>query len=253
MLAVIHVGTIPMLLFMTACLWMSLHSIVGAVKLIKLRKKILNGEETGSGSNWKQGAGRYHANNIIRRCVYLVAIFMFLKVMEKQIIYEEYIPLTEYTKDMPFATMEDFLPGGERKLMNMQVGNMNTVREWSDLLSSVNFEWDEAGEVVHSDGRVLSGGLEVIYHETKAPWIAKRMTKEYLLKGKESKEFELLELELEDLDQVIAFDSTLHFPSIILREGNKILYARFYTNGSDTVQFEPEEWVGLLAECLIEE
>ena len=253
MLAVIHVGTIPMLLFMTACLWMSLHSIVGAVKLIKLRKKILNGEETGSGSNWKQGAGRYHANNIIRRCVYLVAIFMFLKVMEKQIIYEEYIPLTEYTKDMPFATMEDFLPGGERKLMNMQVGNMNTVREWSDLLSSVNFEWDEAGEVVHSDGRVLSGGLEVIYHETKAPWIAKRMTKEYLLKGKESKEFELLELELEDLDQVIAFDSTLHFPSIILREGNEILYARFYTNGSDTVQFELEEWAGLLAECLIEE
>ena len=69
MLAVIHVGTIPMLLFMTACLWMSLHSIVGAVKLIKLRKKILNGEETGSGSNWKQGAGRYHANNIIRRCI----------------------------------------------------------------------------------------------------------------------------------------------------------------------------------------
>ena len=62
-----------------------------------------------------------------------------------------------------------------------------------------------------------------------------------------------MELELEDLDQVIAFDSTLHFPSIILREGNKILYARFYTNGSDTVQFEPEEWVGLLAECLIEE
>jgi len=253
MLAIIHVGTIPMLVFMTACLWMSIHSIVNAVKLIRLRKKILNEEETGSGSNWKQGAGRYHANNIIRRCVYIVAFLMFLKVMEKQIIYEEYIPLTEYTKDMPFATMEDFLPGGERKLMNMQVGNMNTVREWSDLLAAVNFEWDETGEVVHSDGRVLSGGLEVIYHETKAPWIAKRLAREYLLKGKESKDFELLELEMDRLDQVIAFDSTLHFPSIILQKGNKILYARFYTNGSDTVQYELEEWAGLVAECLMEE
>ena len=253
MLAIIHVGTIPMLVFMTACLWMSIHSIVSAVKLIRLRKKILNGEETGSGSNWKQGAGRYHANNIIRRCFYIAAFLMFLNVMEKQSINEEYIPLTEDTKDMPFATMEDFLRGGERKLMNMQVGNMNTVREWSDLLSSVNFEWDEAGEVTHPDGRVLSGGLEVIYHETKAPWIAKRLAREYLLKGKESKEFELLELQLENLDQVIAFDSTLHFPSIILREGNKILYARFYTNGSDTVQYELEEWAGILAECLFED
>ena len=173
--------------------------------------------------------------------------------MGDQMIYENYIPLTEYTKDMPFATMEDFLPGGEMKLMNMKVGNMNTVREWSDLLSPVNFEWDEVGEVIHPDGRILSGGLEVIYHETKAPWIAKRLAREYRLKGRESKEFERLTLEMEELDQVVAFTTSLHFPSVILREGNKVLFARFYTNGSDTVNYELEEWAGLLAECLIEE
>lgn len=258
MLSVVHVGTIPMLLAMIACLWMSIHSIVEAVKLIRLRKKILNGEETGSGCNWKRGAGRYHANNIIRRCIYIAAIVLFLKLMGDQMIYEEYIPLTEYTKDMPFATMEDFLPEGKMELMNMKVGNLNTVREWSDLLSPVNFEWDEAGKVTHPDGRVLSGGLEVIYHETKAPWIAKRLAREYLLKGKEGKEFELLELDsealqTEELDQVIAFTTTLHFPSVILREGNKVLYARFYTNGSDTMKLSLEEWAGMLAECLFEE
>lgn len=258
MLSVVHVGTIPMLLAMIACLWMSIHSIVEAVKLIRLRKKILNGEETGSGCNWKRGVGRYHANNIIRRCIYIAAIVLFLKLMGDQMIYEEYIPLTEYTKDMPFATMEDFLPEGKMELMNMKVGNLNTVREWSDLLSPVNFEWDEAGKVTHPDGRVLSGGLEVICHETKAPWIAKRLAREYLLKGKEGKEFELLELDsealqTEELDQVIAFTTTLHFPSVILREGNKVLYARFYTNGSDTMKLSLEEWAGMLAECLFEE
>ena len=253
MMSVVHVGTIPMLLVMIACLWMSIHSIVGAIKLIRLRKKILNGEETGSGDNWKKKSWGYHANNIIRRCLYVVAILLFLKLMGDQIIYEEYVPLAEYTKDMPFATMEDFLPGGERKLMNMKVGNMNTVREWSDLLSPVNFEWDEVGEVVHTDGRVLSGGLEVIYHETKAPWIAKRLAREYMLKGKESKEFEFLELKMDELDQVIAYNSHLHYPSIILREGGKILYARFYTHASGTVTYELEEWAGMLAECLLEE
>ena len=253
MMSIVHVGTIPMLLVMIACLWMSIHSIVGAIKLIQLRKKILNGDETGSGDNWKKKSWGYHANNIIRRCLYVVAILLFLKLMGDQIIYEEYVPLTEYTKDMPFATMEDFLPGGERKLMNMKVGNMNTVREWSDLLSPVNFEWDEVGEVVHTDGRVLSGGLEVIYHETKAPWIAKRLAREYMLKGKESKEFEFLELKMDELDQVIAYNSHLHYPSIILREGGKILYARFYTHASGTVTYELEEWAAMLAECLFEE
>ncbi len=252
MLSVIHVGTIPMLLVMLACLWMSIHSIVVAAKLIRLRKKVLNGEETGSGSKWKKGVWRYHANNIIRRGIYIAAIFLFLKLMGDQIIYEEYVPLKDYTKDMPFATMEDFLPGGERKLINMSAGNMNTVREWSDLLSSVNFEWDEVREVKHSDGRVLSGGLEVIYHETKAPWIAKRLAREYLLRGKESKEFELLELTLEEVDQVIAYNSTLRYPSVILRNGSKILHARFYTHASGTVTYELEEWAGMLAECLKE-
>ncbi|MBO5069506.1 MAG: DUF2812 domain-containing protein [Roseburia sp.] len=253
MLSVIHVGTIPMVLVMIACLWMSIHSIVESTKLIRLRKKVINGEETGSGHNWKKRTALYHANNIIRRCIYIAAIFLFLKLMGDQIIYEEYIPLTEYSKDMPFATMEDFLPGGERKLMNMKVGNMNTVREWSDLLSPVNFEWDEVGEVTHSDGRVLSGGLEVIYHETKAPWIAKRMAREYMLKGKESKEFELFELKIDGVDQVIAYNSVLHYPSVILRKGSKILHARFYTHASGTVSYKPEEWVGRLAECLLEE
>lgn len=250
MISIVHIGTIPMVLIMIACLWMSINSIVSAVKLIKLRKKILNGEETGSGINWKKGAWIYHANNVLRRCVYIAAIFLFLKLMSDQILYEEYIPLTEYTKDVPFATMEDFLPSGERELINMKVGNMNTVREWSDLLSPVNYEWDEVGEVNHPDGRVLSGGLEVIYHETKAPWIAKRLAREYLLKGRENKEFELLELEIEGLDQVIAYNSTLHYPSIILRKGSKILYARFYTHASGTVTYELEEWAGFLAECL---
>lgn len=253
MLAVVHAGTIPMVLVMIACLWMSIHSIVEATKLIRLRKKILNAEETGSGANWKKRAGLYHANNIIRRCIYIAAIFLFLKLMGDQMTYETYIPLSEYTKDMPFATMKDFLPGGERKLMNMKVGNMNTVREWSDLLSPVNFEWDEVGEVTDAEGRVLSGGLEVIYHETKAPWITKRLAREYLLKGRESKDFDLLDLEIEGRDQVIAYNSTLRYPSVILRKDGKILHARFYTHASGTVTYELEEWAGMLAECLLEE
>lgn len=248
----IHAGTLPIVLMMIAGLWMSINSIVQAAKLIKLRKHVLNGESLGSGTEWKKGVWKYHTNNILRRCVYIVALVLLLKVWSEQVIYENYIPLAEYTGDVPFSTMEDFIGGGEMKLMNMKVGNMNTVREWTDILSPVNVEWDEVGTVTGADGTILSGGLEVLYHETKADWMAKRLVKEYHRKGKTEKDYALLELELENMDDVVAYNSVLHAQSVILRKGNKILYARFYTSGGETVQFKLSEWAGFLAESLMD-
>lgn len=251
LLAMIHAGTVPIALMMIAGLWMSINSMVNAVKLIKLRKKVLNGEALGTGEAWKKREWLYHANNILRKCLYVVALILLLKVIGDNVNNENYIPLKEYTDDVPFKTMEDFVPDGKMKLMNMKVGNLNTVREWTDILSPINYEWDEAGTVTSTDGTILFGGLEVIYHETKADWIAKRLVTEYLRKGKEEKEYETLELEIKELDDAVAYTSTLHFPSVILRKGNKILYARFYTTGENSIKLELSEWTGFLAESLI--
>ena len=147
--------------------------------------------------------------------------------------------------------MKDFIPNGEMKLMNMQVGNLNTVREWSDILSPVNYEWDEAGTVTSPDGIILSGGLEVIYHETKADWIAKRLVTEYLRKAKGEREYEPLEIQLEELDEAVAYTTLAHYPNVILREDNMVICARFYTTGEESVTYEFEEWAGFLAESIL--
>lgn len=252
LLMMIHAGTIPIILMMIAGLWMSVKSIVHAIRLIRLQKQVLNGESLGSGSEWKKGAWKFYVNNLLRSCVYVVALVLLVKVWSDNVVYENYIPLTEYTGDVPFKTMEDFIPDGKMELANMKVGNLNTVREWADILSPVNFEWDEAGAVTGADGAILSGGLEVIYHETKADWIAKRLVTEYLRKGKEDRDYALLELEMEELDDAVAYNSVLNAQSVILRKGNKILCARFYTSGGETVKFELSEWAGFLAESLLE-
>ena len=108
--------------------------------------------------------------------------------------YENYIPLADYKGDMPFKTMEDFVTDGKMQLMNMKVGNLNTVREWSDILSPVN-----------------------------------------------------------RVDDTAAYTTSLHFPCVILKNGNKILYARFYTSGKETIKFELSEWAGFLAESLLKD
>ncbi len=252
LLTMIHIGTVPVVLMMIAGLWMCINSIVRAVKLIKLRKQVLQGGTLGSGKEWKKRVWIYHANNILRKCVCVAAFILLLKVLGDNVIYENYIVLEEYTGDVPFKTMEDFVPGGKMKLMNMRVGNQNMVRQWSDILSPVNYEWDEAGTVTGTDGIILSGGLEVIYHETKGDWIAERLVTEYLRKGKEEREYEPLELEMEELDEAVAYTSILHFPSVILRKEDKILYARFYTTGAESIKFEVAEWAGFLAESLLD-
>lgn len=250
LLTMIHMGTVPIVLIMLVALWMSIHSVVQAVKLISLRKKVLQEEVLGSGDDWKKGVRSYHANNLLRRCACVIAIAFLIKTLGNYMIYENYMPLAEYAGEVPFKTMVEFVPGGKMERMNMKVGNMNTVREWSDILSAINYEWDEAGTVTGADGTILSGGLEVIYHETKAEWIARRLVTEYLRKGKQEKEYEPLKFEMDELDEVVAYTTSLHFPCVILRNGNKILYARFYTTGGESVKLTLEEWAGFLAEGL---
>lgn len=249
-MTMIHVGTVAIAIMIIAALWMTINSIVRAIKLIKLRKQVLNGESLGSGKEWRKGIGVYHVNNVLRKCVYIIAIVLFFRVLGNNMMYENYIPLEEYAGDVPFKTMEDFIPDGKMSLMNMKVGNLNTVREWSDIMSPINYEWDEAGTVTGEDGMILSGGLEVIYHETRADWIAERLVTEYLRKGKEDKEYEPLEFEMKEMDEAVAYTTTLHFPCVILRKGNKMIYARFYTSGEETIKYELSEWADFLAESI---
>lgn len=249
-LTTLHAGTLVVVIISMAVLWMIINSIVQAVKLTKLRKCVLNGEPLGSGKEWKKGVKFYHANNILRRCMYVVAIVVFFKALGNHLMNEDYIPLKEYTGNVPFKTIEDFIPDGKMESMGMK--NWDTVREWSYFLSPVNYEWNEGVIVTMEDGTHMSAGLEVSYHETKADWIAKRLVKEYLRKGKDDKYYKPLEFEMQEMDEVVAYTEVLDIPSVIMRKGNKIIYASFFTSGDNAMKLELSEWAGYLAESLVE-
>lgn len=249
-LTTFHAGTPVVLIISIAILWMIIHSIVQAVKLSKLRKRVLNGEDLGSGKKWKKGVKLYHANNILRRCMYVVAIVVFFKALGNHLMYEDYIRIKDYTGKVPFKTIEDFIPDGKIESMDMNMGNFNMVREWSYFLSPVNYEWNEGVIVTMEDGTHMSAGLEVCYHETQADWIAKRLMKEYLRKGKDDKYYKQLEFEMQGVDEAVAYTEILDIPSVIMRKGNKIIYASFFTSGDNAMPLEVSEWAGYLAESL---
>lgn len=250
MLAMVGIGTIPVGIMMLAVLFLTAVPIVNAVKLIRLRKKVLEGKLFGSGNGWRKGVWKHCAVNVLRMCAVAFAVVFLLKVWGDELMKEDYIPLAEYTGEVPFRTVEDLLPFGEVDLWNM--GNMNTVREWSDILSPVNFEWNEHGDVYTPDGARVYGRLDVMYHETRGAWIAKRLVDEYTREGKRMDAYEPLELELPGMDEAVAFSSIVQSNHIILRKGEKVLCADFYSSGEDSLKPELSEWAKKMAESLYE-
>ena len=74
---------------------------------------------------------------------------------------------------------------------------------------------------------------------------------EYLRKAKGEREYEPLEIQMEELDEAVAYTTLAHYPNVILREDNKVICARFYTTGEESVTYELEEWAGFLAESIM--
>ena len=248
MLAMVGIGTIPVGMMILAVLFLLAVPMGKAVKLMRLRKKVSAGKPLGSGNGWRKGIWKHCAVNVLRLCAVVYAVVFLLTVWDNELMREDYIPLTEYAGEVPFRTVEDLLPFGEVDLWNM--GNMNTVREWSDILSPVNFEWNENGDVHTPDGSQVYGRLDVMYHETRGKWIAKRLVDEYTREAKTAGLYEPLELELPGMDEVVAFSSIVNSNYIILRKGEKILCADFYFSGDDAVRPKLSEWAKKMAESL---
>lgn len=250
MLAMVGIGTIPVGMMILAVLFLAGVPIVNAVKLMRLRKKVSEGKTIGSGNGWRKGIWKHCAVNVLRMCAVVYAVVFLLTVWGNELMREDYTSLAEYTGEVPFRTMEELLPFGEIDLSDWHTRNMNEVREWTDILSPVNIEWNEHGSVDSANGLHLYGSLDVMYHETRGEWIAKRLVREYKREGKRTEEYAPLELELPGMDEVIAFSSIFQNNHIILRKGEKILYASFYTMGEDSVEIELSEWAKQMAESL---
>lgn len=248
MLAMVGIGTIPVGFMILAVLFLVAVPVVNAVKLIRLRKKVSEGKTFGSGTEWRKGVWKQCTVNVLRLCAAAYAVVFLLTVWSNDVMREEYIPLAEYTGEVPFCTLEELLPFGEMDLSTWNTGN--SVREWSDILSPVNFEWSERGTVDVPEGTQLYGSLDVTYHETGGEWIAKRLVDEYAREGKRMDVYESLELELPGMDEVVAFSSIVQLNHIILRKGETVLCATFYSVGEDSVKPELSEWAKKMAESM---
>lgn len=229
-------------------LYFFLGSVRKLVYYTKLRKKLKNGEQPDREKNWKKKAWLQPAKIVLAVALCCTWGCLVLANIHRTVLFEDEIPLKEYTGNPPFATMADIAPGNPYEIVNM--GYVNTVTEWSDVLSPVNFIWEEYARVQVDEEREVSGLWDVNYHELRWEWMAKLVALDYMRMDKE-RDYEIIgEMDL-GIDYAMAYLDDIHMQKVILRQGNKVLQGTFHEySGEQEDYFTMEEWAKLMAESI---
>ena len=126
--------------------------------------------------------------------------------------------------------LNDQVPEGNLQMINMQE---STIRQWEDIVVPVAMEVSQYSSVVDIETGKTTGtdALWIDYFETRTPWMAKQLAKDYqrfdkgfAFKFKENSPVE--ELSGVDMDYAVAYESLWN--TIILAENNKMMRIRFF-------------------------
>lgn len=222
--------------------------LVKAVSLYRLRRKILDGDSLGSGTNWRKGARIYTVKAVVGIIAYVAMIVFGCMFILSDGTDRNQMPLSEYQGEVPFRTITDLASCDDIQKVDNVDDDVNTISEWSDILWPENYKVYEYGDIVYTDGNICHGGLVITYHEAKNKWLADKLYQAYVQRAKHQSDYEKIDMKIAGLDDVDAYwDGS---ESVIMRKGKKLIVASFYMSGENRRADDLEEWAGCIAECL---
>ncbi len=222
--------------------------LVKAVSLYRLRKKILDGDSLGSGTNWRKGARTYIVKAVVGTIAYVAMIVFGCMFILSDGTDRNQMPLSEYQGEVPFRTITDLASCDDIQKVDNVDDDVNTISEWTDILWPENYKVYEYGDIVYTDGNIRHGGLVITYHEAKNEWLADKLYQAYLKRAKNQSDYEPIDLTIAGLDDVDAYwDGS---ESVIMRKDEKLIVASFYMSGENRQEGDLAEWAGCIAESL---
>lgn len=217
------------------------EGIVEFRHLRRMEKKLRAGEALADGKNWRRKIP-YQVKNLLfltASVIFVLVTFSRWSAAEERKHQPPPLDLTP-----PFATITDFGDGGYQPTL----ASLDKAWEWSDPLAPRNIVWSEHAQVrVDGERYLITGGLEVEYHEMAAPFLARWMARELAQERYTDKELDPKpELPPLDVDEIEVFQDL--FPTVVLRKGNVAVRAYFYQTSEEALSLE--EWVPILAGSL---
>ena len=222
--------------------------LVKAVSLYRLRRKILEGDSLGSGTNWRKGARIYTVKAVVGIIAYVAMIVFGCMFILSDGVDRKQMPLSEYQGEVPFQTITDLVSCSDIRNVDNVDDDVNTISKWSDILWPENYKVYEYGDVVYTDGNICHGGLVITYHEAKNEWLADELYQAYVQRAKHQSDYEKIDMKIAGLDDVDAYwDGS---ESVIMRKGRRLIVASFYMSGENRHEGDLEEWADCIAESL---
>lgn len=222
--------------------------LVKAVSLYRLRKKILDGEDLGSGTNWKKGARIYTVKVVIGVIAYVAMTVLGCMFILSDGADRNQMSISEYQGEVPFRTITDLALCDDIEKVDNVDDDENTLSEWSDILWPENYKIYEYGDIVYTDGNTYYGGLVITYHEAKNEWLADKLYQAYMQRAKHQPDYEKIDVKIAGMDDVDAYwDGS---ESVIMRKDEKLIVASFYMSGGNRRDDDLSEWAGCIAESL---
>ena len=243
----ITAGSVFMIFGIMLLLWSFTNSMVRALNMRRLRKRLMTYGNLEHNKPWKSRTRFYYISRVL---LLVSAIIWMGMIFHMENDFDKGVGSTRvafFNGKVPFATMEDFIPGGTHRLIDYGESS-NYIRKKEDWLAPKIINWNEIASVTSQDGKKVSGLWRVDYYETAAPWIARQVAREYLLGDRLSGDFkELVYPELE-ADYAILYKNSFGAPTVII-QNNCIVVQALFINFSEN-RLPDESWVMALWESI---
>lgn len=231
MTLLVHIGSLILIIASVFAFFSMCSALYECIRLFYVSAQSERGIPFKHEKDWKKHAFSYRAFRLIRIGAYVTAALAVIAALGDEGAAGR-IHIEEYEEDPPFMTVKDLDPDGKyviNEFLNELNPIVNTVRHWSDPLSSDNYIWQEISGL-RTETVDYGCAMNVSYYDTDYEFVAKRLYEEnrrdILNNAKEM-------IELSGADEVTAAINGNDYVDLVLRKGNKTVRAGIHVTDAE--------------------
>ena len=159
-------------------------SIIELARFYPLYKRMKRGYAPVNRKEWRKKA---HVHRTVFRVYPIILIILAILVIFSRNIYRfnvDYQSLPSVGTELPFMSAAEMAQESDIQSAE-RMDDVNYMRNWSHILSPVNYDWAEIVEVVDKSGTEGLVSIHVFYHEPRFGWLAECLAKEYINRAKQ--------------------------------------------------------------------
>lgn len=193
-------------------------------------------------TNWRRGFSLYKAKQITTLILFFTLLVSFPFYIMRR-LGNETVDLDDFSGDTPFVTLLEIPAEG----VSIYESFHGEVRQWWEPISPVNYDWFQSLEL-HGYGKDYYCMLDLQYHDTLAPWIARAVAEDYLRQASisgqltaDGSNFEILDSPMLDAHYVVFYRNSVGYRCAIIQNGSTIVHATLLTDAPESI-LSLESW-----------